>query len=157
MSDSMHLSRRTLVAGFAASMWCATSPARASPPPVKVTKDPNCGCCSLWVDHLRANGFTVSVHNTPHMRAVKAKLGVPSKLVSCHTAEIGSYVIEGHVPADAIKRLLAEAPAGRGLAVPGMPLGSPGMEGGTPEAYEVFLFGDGQTRVFARFVGQRPA
>ena len=120
-------------------------------PHAVVYRDPSCGCCHDWVEHLRANGFTATVRDTAGMAAVKARLGVPRALGSCHTAEIGGYVIEGHVPADAIKRLLAEKPEARGLAVPGMPIGSPGMEGGTPEIYEVILFGDGAERSYGRF------
>lgn len=120
-------------------------------PHAVVFRDPSCGCCHDWVEHLRANGFTATVRDTMRMTAVKAELGVPRALASCHTAEIGGYVIEGHVPADAIKRLLAEKPEARGLAVPGMPIGSPGMEGGTPETYEVILFGDGADRSYGTF------
>jgi hypothetical protein len=98
-----------------------------------------------------ANGFDVTVNDAPSMKVVKARLGVPAELASCHTGEIAGYVIEGHVPAVAIKRLLAEKPVGRGLAVPGMPIGSPGMEGAEPEIYEVMLFGDGAARSFGRF------
>lgn len=120
-------------------------------PSMVVFRDPTCGCCHKWVEHLRANGFTVTVNDAPSLKAVKARLGVPSDLASCHTAEIGGFVIEGHVPAAAIRRLLAERPEGRGLAVPGMPIGSPGMEGGEPEVYDVVLFGDGGRQTFGRF------
>ena len=126
-------------------------------PVIKVSKDPNCGCCTGWVEHLRSNGFVAAVTNSADMQAVKVRLGVPEELASCHTAEIAGYVIEGHVPARAIRRLLAEKPAARGLAVPGMPIGSPGMEGGTPEVYEVILFGKDQPVSFGRFIGDRPA
>lgn len=128
----------------------------ATPPPMTVFRDPNCACCHYWVEHLQANGFTVTVHEAPSMKAVKTRLGVPVELGSCHTGEIGGYVIEGHVPAVAIQRLLAEKPKGRGLAVPGMPIGSPGMEGGTPETYDVMLFGDGAPRSFGRFREDKP-
>ncbi|MBN8911113.1 MAG: DUF411 domain-containing protein [Rhizobiales bacterium] len=141
---------RWAVAGtvlFAASARADTLPA------LVVFRDPGCGCCHKWVEHLEANGFTATVHDAPRMKAVKARLGVPPEIASCHTAEIGGYVIEGHVPAVAIKRLLAERPAGRGLAVPGMPVGSPGMEGGEPETYEVLLFGDGAPKSFGTFRG----
>jgi hypothetical protein len=126
------------------------------PKDMVVFHDPTCGCCHKWVDHLKAAGFAVTLHDAPSMKAVKARLGVPPELASCHTGEIGGYVIEGHVPASAIKRLLAEKPAGRGLAVPGMPAGSPGMEGGEPETYEVFLFGAGAPKVFGRFRQAEP-
>jgi len=122
-------------------------------PAIKVWKDPNCGCCSGWVEHLRRNGFVVSVTETADMSTVKARFGVPTELASCHTAEIAEYVIEGHVPAQAITRLLAEKPRALGLAVPGMPIGSPGMEGGTPEIYDVVLFGKADQRSFGRYRG----
>ena len=122
-------------------------------PSVIVSKDPNCGCCGAWVNHLRGAGFTVSVRDTGDLPAIKRRLGVPGELASCHTAEVGEYVIEGHVPADAVKRLLTEKPAAIGLSVPGMPIGSPGMEGGTPETYEVVLFGKQGRSVFARYHG----
>lgn len=122
---------------------------------VSVYKDPSCGCCEGWVVHMRKAGFTVSVNQTrtAELAEMKRELGVPNELVSCHTAKIGPYVVEGHVPADAIRRLLSERPAGVGLAVPGMPIGSPGMEMGEPEAYEVHLFGSGQSKTFMRFRG----
>jgi hypothetical protein len=126
---------------------------------VKVTKDPNCGCCSGWVDHLRASGFAADVVESAQVNRLKARLGVPRDLVSCHTAEVAGYVLEGHVPAGAISRLLAERPAAKGLAVPGMPVGSPGMEveGAAPETYDVILFGPGGQRPFARYRGGREA
>lgn len=122
-----------------------------------VSKDPTCGCCTGWVDHLRREGFTAEVVETPEINRVKVRLGVPQDLASCHTAEVGGYVIEGHVPADAIRRLLAEKPPGRGLAVPGMPMGSPGMEmdGMAPDTYEVVLFGPSGRTTFARYQGAR--
>ena len=123
---------------------------------ITVWKDPNCGCCGGWVEHLRRNGFVATVIETSEVQAIKTERHVPTELTSCHTAEISGYTIEGHVPADAIRRLLSETPAGRGLAVPGMPIGSPGMEGGKPEVYDVILFGDNLTKLFARFLGERP-
>ena len=118
---------------------------------IAVIKDPNCGCCSEWVEHLRREGFTVSVTDTPDQPARSAQLGVPEELRGCHTATIDGYVIEGHVPAADIRRLLAERPAGVGLAVPGMPMGSPGMEqGGTKQPYVTVLFDKVSGRVFAR-------
>ncbi|HEV2604360.1 MAG TPA: DUF411 domain-containing protein [Microvirga sp.] len=153
------LSRRTVLMGFALA-GLVTGPVSAQGlPKVAVSKDPTCGCCEAWVDHLRQAGFTVDVTETGEMNRVKARLGVPQGLASCHTAEVGGYVIEGHVPAAEIKRLLAERPAGRGLAVPGMPVGSPGMEveGSEPDIYEVVLFGPGGQRTFARYRGVVPA
>lgn len=123
-------------------------------PLVRVIKDPSCGCCDGWVEHIEAAGFPVQVVESADMDSVKQRLGVPEDLVSCHTAEVDGYVVEGHVPAAAIRRLLTERPKATGLAVPGMPAGSPGMDfpGVEPVAYEVFLFGS-TTRSFGRFLG----
>lgn len=121
-------------------------------PVVDVYKDPTCGCCSKWVEHLQANGFTVRTTDTTELAAFKASHGVPPQAQSCHTALVDGYVIEGHVPAADVQRLLKERPAIAGLAVPGMPIGSPGMEvaGVEPQAYDVMAFdADGGTRVFA--------
>ncbi|MBV6475496.1 MAG: DUF411 domain-containing protein [Rhodocyclaceae bacterium] len=119
-------------------------------PEVVMHKDPNCGCCSAWAEHLEANGFKVKTVAERDMQAVKRRFAVPQRLTSCHTARVGGYVIEGHVPASAIKRLLREKPAVSGLAVPGMPLGSPGMEvPGKRDPYDVVSFdGAGGSRVF---------
>jgi hypothetical protein len=132
--------------------------AEAGLPKVVVSKDPSCGCCSGWVNHLKAAGFPVEVRETREINRVKVRLGVPQDLASCHTAEVGGYVIEGHVPADAIKRLLAEKPQAKGLAVSGMPVGSPGMEvkGVEDDTYEVVLFGPSGQGTFARYQGPRP-
>jgi hypothetical protein len=149
--------RRTMLVMTASAVAClATGASAQSKSPIKVWKDPNCGCCTGWVEHLRSNGFVAAVTNSADMQAVKVRLGVPEELASCHTAEIAGYVIEGHVPAQAIRRLLTEKLAARGLAVPGMPIGSPGMEGGTPEVYEVILFGKDNPVSFGRFIGDRP-
>ena len=155
---STRIGRRAVLGHLAAgAVMLAARPALANPrPAITVWKDPNCGCCGAWVGHLRSNGFVATVVETADMKAVKAKRGVPAALASCHTAEVSGYVIEGHVPARAILRLLDERPIGQGLAVPGMPIGSPGMEGGRPETYDVVLFGDGAPRTFARFVGEHP-
>jgi hypothetical protein len=131
--------------------------ARAETPlTITVWKDPNCGCCNSWADHLRRSGFAVTVTSTTAMQEVKTRLGITSELASCHTAEISGYVIEGHVPAHAIKRLIAEKPPALGLAVPGMPIGSPGMEGGAPETYNVVLFGPKPSQTFGRYKGDQP-
>ncbi|MCG7392931.1 DUF411 domain-containing protein [Microvirga sp. ACRRW] len=124
-------------------------------PKVVVTKDPSCGCCSGWVDHLRQAGFSADVIETSEINRIKVRLGVPQDLASCHTAEVGGYVLEGHVPADAIKRLLMEKPQAKGLAVPGMPVGSPGMEveGVENDTYDVVLFGPAGQKTFARYRG----
>jgi hypothetical protein len=124
-------------------------------PRVEVWKDPQCGCCGDWVRHLEANGFQVHVNDSGNTLA-RGRLGVPEKLGSCHTAVVGGYAIEGHVPAADIVRLLRERPAAIGLAVPGMPVGSPGMDGplykGRKDPYAVLLIRrDGSTRVFASY------
>jgi hypothetical protein len=162
MGSNLPVSRRMLLAGFAASGLIATarSPLAAGTlPKMVVTKDPNCGCCTGWVEHVRAAGFDVEVVESAEVNRLKTRLGVPQALASCHTAEIGGYVIEGHVPPTAIKRLLAEKPDGKGLAVPGMPVGSPGMEveGMEPETYEVVLFGPSGQRTYARYIRDREA
>lgn len=118
-------------------------PAEAGPI-VTVYKTPTCGCCTAWEDHLRENGFQVQSQKLNDLRQVKSQQGVPQALGSCHTAVIDGYTVEGHVPADVIRRLIAERPAIDGVAVPGMPMGSPGMEGPYKETYEVFSFKDGE-------------
>ena len=133
-------------AGLAPQLMAQTRPA------VEVWKDPNCGCCQDWVVYLQANGFTVKVNDVGN-NAARARLGMPKALGSCHTALVAGYVIEGHVPAADIRRLLKEKPKAVGLAVPGMPVGSPGMDGpiygGRKDAYQVLLvLQDGNTRVF---------
>ena len=147
-------SRRTMLAGLAAGLAMGRQAFAAGLPEVAVTKDPSCGCCQRWGDHLREAGFTVTVTEAP-VNPLKARLGVRRELASCHTAQVGGYVVEGHVPAGAIKRLLAEKPKGAGLAVPGMPVGSPGMEveGMEPDTYDVVLFGPETRSVFARYRG----
>lgn len=116
-----------------------------------VYRSPTCGCCLGWVEHVREAGFRVRIEDRTDLAPVKAELGVPADLASCHTARIGGYVIEGHVPAEDVRRLLAERPDVKGLAVPGMPEGSPGMEGPDPDPYAVVAFdGEGGREVFAR-------
>ena len=119
---------------------------------VVVYKDPNCGCCGAWAEHMREHGFAVREIATREMALVKSEAGVPRALGSCHTATVGGYVVEGHVPAADVRRMLDERPAFAGIAVPGMPLGSPGMEGPyPPQSYEVIGFdGKGETKVYAR-------
>lgn len=126
-------------------------PAYADNPEITVYKTPTCGCCVKWVDHLKANGFNVTVQDLADLASIKQQFSVPSDLQSCHTASVGGYTIEGHVPADDIKKLLAEKPKARGLAVPGMPVGSPGMEmGDRKDPYKVILYGEkGQQTVYA--------
>jgi len=152
------LNRRSLALGAFAAAMAPRSSGAGSLPKVVATKDPSCGCCGSWVEHMRAAGFPVEVVEVAHVDRVKARLGVPRELASCHTAEVGGYVLEGHVPAAEVKRLLTERPQGRGLAVPGMPTGSPGMEveGMATDTYDVILFGPTGRRVFARYEGARP-
>ncbi len=122
-------------------------------PLVVVHKSPTCGCCALWVDHMRAAGFEVQVRDTDNLNPIKERVGVPVGKGSCHTAQVGGYFVEGHVPAEDIKRLLAQKPDAKGLVLPGMPAGSPGMEmpDGTTQAYTVELVGrDGSTHAFAQ-------
>ena len=158
MKSDMMPSRRAVLAGLAAGVSLGRPVMGESLPTVAVTKDPSCGCCEKWVAHLREAGFTVTVTEGP-VNPVKARLGVPRDLASCHTAEVGGYVVEGHVPAGAIKRLLAETPKATGLAVPGMPAGSPGMEveGMEPDTYAVVLFGPEGRSPLARYRGGVPA
>jgi hypothetical protein len=144
--------RWVLIAGAASMLQFGTLSA-ASEPVITVHRDPNCGCCLGWVQHLQKAGFPTKVLETRDLDAVKTRLQVPDDLAACHTAEVSGYVIEGHVPAAALKRFLAEKPNATGLAVPGMPIGSPGMEGGNPEPYEVVLFGPAGRRSYMRFVG----
>ena len=109
-------------------------------PPVTVYKDASCGCCKKWIEHMQASGFTVTAHDSADMDALKDHYGVPSDVRSCHTALVGSYVVEGHVPAADVDRLLKEQPKAAGLSVPGMVMGSPGMEGPTSRPYTVLAF-----------------
>ena len=117
-----------------------------------VYKTAACKCCSKWVEHLQQDGFKVEVHNETDLKRTKRQLGVPESLSSCHTATVGGYVVEGHVPAADIRRLLSERPKAKGIAVPGMPIGSPGMEmGDRKDPYDVVLFdGANPDRIFAR-------
>jgi len=124
-------------------------------PLVEVWKDPNCGCCKDWIVHLERSGFKAQSHDTGN-NAARARLGMPQKFASCHTAVVAGYVIEGHVPAREIQRLLREKPQALGLAVPGMPVGSPGMDGGIygnrKDRYEVLLVAkDGSSRVYQAY------
>ena len=126
--------------------------AQQAKPSVEVYKDPSCGCCSKWIDHLQANGFTVKTTNRSDLSELKKKHGVPQKVQSCHMALVDGYVVEGHVPAEDVKRLLKQRPAVVGIAVPGMPIGSPGMEvaGMKMQPFDVLAFDkSGQTRVYA--------
>jgi hypothetical protein len=119
-------------------------------PTVAVYKNPDCGCCGDWVKHLQANGFRVETRETGDLGPIRRKYGVPEALASCHTALIGGYVIEGHVPAADVKRLLREKAKVIGLSVPGMVVGSPGMETGPAQPYATIAFDERGSRVYAR-------
>ncbi len=152
------MKRRQLITGLlCATTGLATGLARSQTgvPQVEVWKDPNCGCCGDWVQHLVDNGFSVRIHDVGNTAARK-RLGMPDALGSCHTARVAGYVIEGHVPAREIQRLLREKPDALGLAVPGMPVGSPGMDGAIygnrRDPYDVLLVArDGSTRVYQSY------
>jgi hypothetical protein len=137
----------TLVTGAA-----APSAPTAKPTRITVYKDPSCGCCKNWIAHLIKHGYAVDAKDTPAMTEVKRTLGVPEGLTACHTAVVDGYLIEGHVSAADIAKLLKEKPKVAGLAVPGMPMGSPGMEGPRQQHYQVLSFDkNGKTRVFASY------
>ena len=152
-------SRRDGLRLLGATCAAALAPVGAQAAPVAkllVHRSPTCGCCGAWVERLRTAGYSVEVVNEANMDPIKARLGVPAALASCHTAEIDGYVIEGHVPAEAIERLLKERPKTIGLAAPGMPAGSPGMEtGGESEPYMLYLFDASGSREFGRYFGDK--
>ena len=148
-----HLKRRHLLASglllTAFSTWAAKQPM------VEVWKDPNCGCCKDWITILQKSGFDVRIHETGNT-AARARLGIPEKLGSCHTGLVGGYALEGHVPVREIQRLLREKPPAIGLTVPGMPIGSPGMDGaiyqGRKDPYDVLLISNnGSTRIYQSY------
>jgi len=126
--------------------------AMAAAPVIEVFKSESCGCCAAWVDHLKANGFAPKVSNVANPSDYRERGGIPDELGSCHTAMVQGYAIEGHVPASDIRRLLAEKPKAKGLAVPAMPLGSPGMEGSRKDPFDVLLVqANGKTKVFKHY------
>lgn len=142
---------RFSVTGAAAALVTRTLPAMAKPADLTVYKSPTCGCCHLWVKHMEKNGFTAKSIDVMDVAEIKRNLGVPTKLQSCHTTVYGKYVLEGHVPADLVRKLGKEQPKILGLAVPGMPVGSPGMEGFGKDAYDVVAFErGGKTSVYAK-------
>jgi hypothetical protein len=145
----------TAVAAVAVSTGLPALAARPLPQ-VEVYKNPDCGCCGAWVDHLKAAGFPVRVHETPDTSAVRKRHGIPDEFGSCHTGVVSGYALEGHVPADDVKRLLAKAPAAAGLSVPGMPVGSPGMEvGSRKDPYQVLLIDKaGRSSIFNTYPGK---
>jgi hypothetical protein len=144
-----------LTSGVLLVAMVAVSPSASLPaqgPAMTVYKTPTCGCCAKWVDHMKAAGFQVQVQDMDDLTEIKQASGVPLRIRTCHTAVVGSYVVEGHVPADLVKKMLSEKPKMTGIAVPGMPIGSPGMESGTEKApYDVVLFDKtGKTTVYAK-------
>lgn len=145
--------KRTIFQALVVGLLAPAVWAGSAAPVIDVYKSPTCGCCNKWIDHLKANGFAVRSHDTRDVVQHKIRLGIPAGYDSCHTAEVGGYVIEGHVPAKDIKRLLKEKPVARGLTVPGMPIGSPGMEQGShKDLYEVLLLDkNGAPRVYSRY------
>jgi hypothetical protein len=154
----MSVTRRGTILGVTAALALAGRASAAEPVHIAVTKGPGCSCCEGWAKHLREAGFAVTVSESTELDALKAKLGIPADLRTCHTASVGNtgYILEGHVPAPAVRYLLHEKPQNvTGLAVPGMPAGSPGMEvEGTPaEEYSVIVFGPGGRKVWAKFRG----
>jgi hypothetical protein len=149
------ITRRNALAVLTATLAAPLRVVRAGTLPMLVHKDPDCGCCAGWVKHLQDAGFVVTVEEIADLRPIRTRLRVPQSLTSCHTAEVAGYVIEGHVPAVAIRRLLDTRPTALGLAVPGMPAGSPGMEGGTSSLYDVMLFAAHGQRPFMRFLGTK--
>jgi hypothetical protein len=141
-----------IAAGLLGAMLALGAQAGDTTSTIQVYKTPTCGCCGKWIDHLRAAGFSVESTDLRDLTALKALNGVPQGLASCHTAMIDGYVVEGHVPASDIERLLKERPKVAGLAVPGMPLGSPGMEHPDPrrhETFDVLSFGPNGTQRFS--------
>lgn len=146
----MH-SRRSFVLAAGAMLALGAVPgalAERALPPVTVYKNPTCGCCGEWVKHMQAGGFRVETHEVADVTPFRRKYGVPDALSSCHTAIVAGYAIEGHVPAADVKRLLREGFRAKGLAVPGMVAGSPGMEQGTPKPYATIVFDERGSKVF---------
>lgn len=147
------MKHQSSVPAMIAALFLSLLPLSAAAPVMQVYKTPTCGCCGKWVEHMKANGFDVKVTEVPSTLEYRQKYGVPEKLQSCHTAVVNRYTIEGHVPAADVQRLLKTKSKGKGLAVPGMPIGSPGMEQGTrSQAYSVVLFDEkGGTSEFRKY------
>jgi hypothetical protein len=161
ISETYGVSRRRVLGLFVAAtsaplasrLFAASAARAASLPAVEVWKNPSCGCCGAWAQHMRGAGFTVTITGVDDMDAVRKAKGVPSDLQSCHTAVVDGYVVEGHVPAADVKKLLAERPAAKGLAAPGMPQSAPGMDH-PGEPYAVILFGTPNgNRTYAQYAG----
>jgi hypothetical protein len=146
------MKRAWLVVLLFVGLSACADPAQPGSPVITVYKSSTCQCCNKWVQHLKDNGFAVKEHNESDMDAIKSRFGISRQLAACHTAVVEGYVVEGHVPAQDIRRLLTDKPAAKGIAVPGMPIGSPGMEqGDQKEPYQVLLFTQtGETSVYAK-------
>ncbi len=147
--------RRRICAGIALAPFSGSLLATTELPIVNVWKSPSCGCCKEWIKHLEQSGFTVNAHDTGN-NAIRKRLGIPTKYASCHTARVAGYAVEGHVPASDVIRLLTEKPDAIGIAVPQMPVGSPGMDGavyrGRQDPYDVLLISkDGSASVFQSY------
>jgi hypothetical protein len=138
--------------GLAGTLLTAAVRPASQGPAMTVYKTPTCGCCGKWVEHMKAAGFQVQVQDMDDLTEIKQASGVPLRVRTCHTAVVGSYVVEGHVPADVVKKMLSEKPKVTGIAVPGMPIGSPGMESGTEKTpYDIVVFDKtGKTTVYAK-------
>lgn len=148
------IDRRTLVLSSLAAAALGGRGFADEQPLMMVYKSPTCGCCNAWIDHVEAAGFRMAVQNRPDVTPVKRRYNIPQALWSCHTAVIGDYVVEGHVPAAEIERMLSERPQILGLAVAGMPAGSPGMEvPGYSQPYDVHAFAPGGMSVYAHYEG----
>ncbi|HWJ95728.1 MAG TPA: DUF411 domain-containing protein [Telluria sp.] len=146
---------RTLSRLVTAAMFALPLAAVAATPVVEVYKSATCGCCKEWIKHLEANGFKVNAHDVDNPSDYREKFGIPTNMGSCHTATVNGYALEGHVPAADVKRLLATKPKAKGLAVPGMPMGSPGMEQGPrKDAFDVMLVQDGGKATVYKHYGQ---
>lgn len=131
-----------ILLGYFSFLHSKNNSKKPSGPEIIVYKDPNCQCCDFWVSYLEKNGFKVKVESVSNLEPVKDKYGIPSSLRSCHTALIDGYIVEGHVPIEAINKLLTEKPKIKGIALPGMPAGSPGMGGLKQAPFEIFSFGE---------------
>jgi hypothetical protein len=158
-TNTRRTTRRRILLVAGATLLTSGIGSAAPPVHVEVWKDPNCGCCKDWIAHMEANGFKVTMHDTGNS-TVRARLGIQAKYGSCHTAAVSGYAIEGHVPAGDIRRLLAERPEALGLAAPGMPVGSPGMDGpaykGRRDAFDVLLLTrDGRARTYKHYDGNK--
>jgi len=147
----MLLAAAAVVSLGAAAGGASPAAAKAGVSVITVYKSPSCGCCGKWIDYLRANGFEVKVEDMDDLSEIKAASGVPRQLQTCHTAVVEGYVVEGHVPADALRSLLHDRPKVAGIAVPGMPVGSPGMDGSPAQHYDVIAWDKtGKTTVYAK-------